>query len=177
MGSQAIRMNMIESEIKWIYQPQPWSQGNEASFADGAAHFRAYRLDAAQVSLDVILDTLHAYGQSLARKEYKGIAGLSFLIFWLQRKNLERVLEVNFGSRLPALTNVSFVGDVGFKGTGRGIISHWVAGNVATLAVFFPGRWRRLRIIAALCEYPRKVRTTLSCYLEPCATLRQAVPG
>ncbi len=72
---------MIASEIKWIYRPQAWPQDDEANFADGAAHFRAHRMDAVQASLDVILDTLHAYGQSLARNEYQSIAGLSFLIF------------------------------------------------------------------------------------------------
>jgi len=72
----------------------------------------------------------------LLSPELAGIEGLAFLSAWLQPNNLARVLRTNFGARLAALDGP--VPDAGsaLVAAPRGVVGHWVAGNVPTLALF-----------------------------------------
>lgn len=85
---------------------------------------------------EVVLGLLDAASRRLLRPELGGIEGLAFLSAWLQRRNLERVLETNFGARRAALDGPLADAGSALRAVPRGLVGHWVAGNVPTLAVF-----------------------------------------
>ncbi len=68
--------------------------------------------------------------------ELAHIEGLAFLSAWMKRRNLERVLETNFGHQRAALDGPFSDAGSAILAAPRGIVGHWVAGNVPTLAVF-----------------------------------------
>ncbi len=65
------------------------------------------------------------------------IEGGTFLVFWLRRRNLERLLDRNLapGGR-AALDRFIDVSGGMLRAQPAGVVGHWVAGNVPTLAVF-----------------------------------------
>ena len=83
-----------------------------------------------------IVGLLDAAGERMLRPECRGIEGLAFLIAWLRRANLERVLTTNFGDKRPALDGPVADGGSALRAAPRGLVGHWVAGNVPTLTLF-----------------------------------------
>jgi len=83
-----------------------------------------------------IVGLLDDAAQRMFRPDCRGIEGLAFLTAWLRRNNLERVLTTNFGDKQDALDRP--VADAGsaLRAAPRGLVGHWVAGNVPTLALF-----------------------------------------
>jgi phenylacetate-coenzyme A ligase PaaK-like adenylate-forming protein len=83
-----------------------------------------------------IVGLLDDAGQRMLNADCRGIEGLAFLTAWLRRGNLERVLRTNFGDKRDALDRP--VADAGsaLRAAPRGLVGHWVAGNVPTLALF-----------------------------------------
>ncbi|PID80195.1 hypothetical protein CSB20_07940, partial [bacterium DOLZORAL124_64_63] len=86
--------------------------------------------------LEAVIGLLEDAARKMLRPELADVQGLAFLSAWLQKRNLARVLETNFGSRQAALRGT--IPDAGSALTAvpRGLVGHWVAGNVPTLAVF-----------------------------------------
>jgi hypothetical protein len=65
------------------------------------------------------------------------VEGGSFLVFWLRRRNLERLLDINFGATgRAALDGFVEVPGGWLRAQPAGVVGHWVAGNVPTLSLF-----------------------------------------
>ena len=79
---------------------------------------------------------LAAAAEQLLDRELAGSEGVAFLAAWLARPNLERVLATNFGERRAALDGAIPDAGSAVLAAPRGVVGHWVAGNVPTLAVF-----------------------------------------
>ncbi len=85
---------------------------------------------------DSIIDLLHQFSRTLVRDpSVRKIQGIAFLSNWLRRDNLRRIVEVNLGN-MKILDD--FIGDgrKRLRAFPRGIVCHWIAGNIPTLSLF-----------------------------------------
>lgn len=88
------------------------------------------------VPVKKIVDVLHAFSRAVIHDEQvKKIEGIAFLSNWLRRDNLLRIIETNIGN-VDYLD--SFVGEGRklMRAFPRGLVCHWIAGNIPTLALF-----------------------------------------
>ncbi len=82
------------------------------------------------------IELLHKYGRLLIQnKEINSLEGVAFLSSWLQKANIETIIEKNLGS-IKFLTDFVGEGRKKHKAQPRGVICHWIAGNVPTLGIF-----------------------------------------
>lgn len=88
------------------------------------------------IPLEAIVEILHALGRSIMRdKTLSSLPGAGYIAVWLSRDNLLELIEVNYrGARFHSYTP----GSTGYKIClePRGIISHFVAGNIPHLTFF-----------------------------------------
>lgn len=84
-----------------------------------------------------IIEILDGLGKSLVYgSELKGVEGISFLSMWLRKQNLNRTVGLNF-REIGFLDGFVEVEKNHFlKAQPRGIVCHWIAGNVPILAAF-----------------------------------------
>ncbi|MFX1294016.1 MAG: acyl-CoA reductase [Promethearchaeota archaeon] len=89
-----------------------------------------------KIPIDDILDVFQAYSRELIHNStVNRIEGVAFLANWLRKINLKKVLNNNLGS-IEYLNY--FVGDgrKKIKAQPRGLVCHWIAGNIPTLGLF-----------------------------------------
>lgn len=82
------------------------------------------------------IEILHSFSRALVRDEkVKRIEGIAFLSNWLRKENLKRIIETNIGD-MAYLER--FVGDgrKQLRAFPRGLVCHWIAGNIPTLGLF-----------------------------------------
>jgi phenylacetate-coenzyme A ligase PaaK-like adenylate-forming protein len=96
------------------------------------ADFEAY----ARTPIGVFAALLDAASRNMVTAEYASVEGISFLASWLRKSNLEKVLRLNLGSELAAMDKPVSVDGISLRAIPRGVICHWVAGNIPTLAFF-----------------------------------------
>jgi hypothetical protein len=101
-------------------------------------HVRAQAANLHSLPSDRILTLLDDYASRLGSDPRTvALEGGSFLVFWLRRRNLERLLDINLGKPGRAsLDQFVEVGGAMLRAQPAGLVGHWVAGNVPTLAVF-----------------------------------------
>jgi hypothetical protein len=82
-----------------------------------------------------ILDLFQQYSEDLIKDEAAAtIEGVAFIANWLRKSNFNQLVEKNFHT-IEYLE--AFVGDKKrLKAQPRGIVCHWIAGNVPTLGLF-----------------------------------------
>lgn len=90
------------------------------------------------LSTDQIVGLLDDFAAKLsANPQTASLEGGSFLVFWLRRNNLERLLDINFGAgRRECLDRFVEVPGGMLRAQPAGVVGHWVAGNVPTLSIF-----------------------------------------
>jgi phenylacetate-coenzyme A ligase PaaK-like adenylate-forming protein len=110
---------------------------------EGGALFDALRTywtqnveERAHLPIKIIVALLDAAAQQMYSEEFRGIAGIAFLATWLRRHNLEKILRLNLGEEIDALDSMVDVNGIALRAAPRGIVAHWVAGNIPTLAFF-----------------------------------------
>ena len=92
--------------------------------------------DLINIPIDRILDAFNIFSKNLLKpnciinKKYKN-KGVPFIIRWCQKENLKNVLNFSFGNYKLLDNNFS----ENIKLMPKGIVSHWIAGNVPTLGV------------------------------------------
>jgi hypothetical protein len=90
----------------------------------------------ARLPVGVIVALLDAAANNMVAPKFAGIEGIAFLSSWLRRGNLWKILRTNFGSHLPALNAPLESEGLRLQAMPRGLVCHWVAGNVPTLVMF-----------------------------------------
>lgn len=86
--------------------------------------------------VESILELLHRFSRALVREpSVKRIPGIAFLSNWLRRENLRRIVEINLGN-LHFLDDFMGEGRKQFRAFPRGVVCHWIAGNIPTLSLF-----------------------------------------
>jgi phenylacetate-coenzyme A ligase PaaK-like adenylate-forming protein len=96
------------------------------------ADFETY----ARTPVAVFVSLLDAAAKNMVSAEYANVEGIAFLASWLRKSNLEKVLRLNLGSELAAIDRPVSVDGVSLRAVPRGVICHWVAGNIPTLGFF-----------------------------------------
>lgn len=90
--------------------------------------------------VDRIIEVINAFGESLLERSnplhrlFPGY-GIPFIASWCRESNLRAVLETSFESRqsLDMFVTSAVRSDRSFKAFPRGMVIHWMAGNVPTL--------------------------------------------
>lgn len=82
-----------------------------------------------------VMDLLDAYGRTLQDMKIRDIEGVQFLSLWLRKNNLEKILRLSFPEP-KMLTEFVGEGRKRIKAQPRGLVCHWIAGNVPTLGLF-----------------------------------------
>ena len=91
----------------------------------------------ARVPVDRLLALLDDYSRRLLRDpRTANLEGAMFLGAWLRRGNLQQMLELNLGGNLAALDGFVPQGRNYLAAKPQGLVSMWMAGNVATLPMF-----------------------------------------
>jgi phenylacetate-coenzyme A ligase PaaK-like adenylate-forming protein len=126
------------SKIDMIVAPAGLS-----AIPEGAALFDVLRNnwtlnveERAHLPINIIVALLDAAAQQMYSEEFRGIAGIAFLAGWLRRHNLEKILRLNLGAEIAALDGMVDIDGIGLRAAPRGVVAHWVAGNIPTLAFF-----------------------------------------
>lgn len=89
-----------------------------------------------ETEVDSIVEVLHAFSRSLVRdKDVRRIEGIAFLSNWLRRDNLLRIIDVNLGDK-KFLDHFQGGDRKLRRAFPRGLVCHWMAGNIPTLALF-----------------------------------------
>jgi hypothetical protein len=93
-------------------------------------------IDLQKVSITKLLGFLNYYSRMLIQSEKtKNIDGIAFLSNWLRKSNLEKLIQNNLGNK-EILNQYVGTGNKRVKARPKGIVCHWIAGNVPTLAIF-----------------------------------------
>lgn len=87
--------------------------------------------------VQVILLIINEYSKKIAKdKEILRMEGVPFLCFYLKKMNMEKQLRLNLGN-LEYLDNFVQVEDGKYiKAQPKGVVCHWMAGNVPTLGIY-----------------------------------------
>jgi hypothetical protein len=95
------------------------------------------RRNIAQFPLEAIIELLGQLGKRLLRdSSLSRYQGISYISLWLRKDNLRKICELNY-SNLDYLENFTKVNTrLEMYAQPRGIVCHWVAGNMPTLAFF-----------------------------------------
>jgi hypothetical protein len=85
--------------------------------------------------VDLIIKLLERFGKELTRSLVTE-EGVFYLATWLRISNLNHYLAINLGDKTCLDTFVPEKNHLYLRAQPRGVVCHWVAGNVPTLAVF-----------------------------------------
>lgn len=89
-----------------------------------------------RIPIEQRLEFLNQFSQNLLKeKEINRWEGVSFLSTWLRKGNLTKILIKNLGS-LEILKDFVGEGRKKIKAQPRGLVCHYIAGNVPTLGLF-----------------------------------------
>jgi Acyl-CoA reductase (LuxC) len=89
------------------------------------------------LGLDLIIEFLARLGRQLIRDTaINNAPGITYISMWLRRENLERICRMNFGNRAYADDFSQFEEYCELNAQPRGIVCHWIAGNVPTISFF-----------------------------------------
>jgi hypothetical protein len=86
---------------------------------------------------EALIEIIHEYGKMLGRKrELLKYEGVPFLSLWLKKENIRKILRVNFKETQCLDDFIELEGGKYVKAQPRGIVCHFMAGNVPTLSIF-----------------------------------------
>lgn len=87
--------------------------------------------------IDAIISIIDEYGKKICKnKKLLKEEGTAFLTFYLKKNNIQKMIDLNIGNK-NYLNNFVDVGNKKYiKAQRRGVICHWIAGNVGTLGIY-----------------------------------------
>jgi hypothetical protein len=85
-----------------------------------------------------IVEIINEYSKRLSKnRRLLNYEGVPFLVLWLKKKNIKRLLHLNF-EKQEYLDDFIQIEDSKFmKAQPKGIVCHFMAGNVPTLAIYY----------------------------------------
>ncbi len=110
--------------------------------------------------VQAIILVINEYSKRIAsNREILGIEGAPFLCFYLKKLNMEKQLKLNLGN-IEYLNDFVQVEDGKcLKAQPKGIVCHWMAGNVATLGIYSV-------LQSILCKNGNILRVSKECVSE-----------
>ncbi|MBU3100294.1 MULTISPECIES: acyl-CoA reductase [Clostridium] len=90
-----------------------------------------------KIPVEAIILIINEYSKKIAKnKEILRMEGVSFLCFYLKKINIEKQLKLNL-ENIEYLNKFVQIDDEKYiKAQPRGIVCHWMAGNVPTLGIY-----------------------------------------
>jgi hypothetical protein len=89
------------------------------------------------VPILALIEILDKLGKSfITNKKLRKIEGSNFLALWLKRKNLIDMIDINLSDIKYLDEFVEIKENQYIKAQPRGLVAHWIAGNVPTLGIF-----------------------------------------
>ena len=89
------------------------------------------------VPILALIEILDKLGKSfITNKKLRKIEGSNFLALWLKRKNLINMIDNNLNNIKYLDEFVEIKENQYIKAQPRGLVAHWIAGNVPTLGIF-----------------------------------------
>ena len=86
---------------------------------------------------EAIIELLVALGRRVIQNpEINLLQGVSYISLWLRRKNLERICRLNYADSRYLDTFLPVDNHLSMTAQPRGIVCHWIAANIPTLAFF-----------------------------------------
>lgn len=107
------------------------------TFDEIVIHFKEHAEVLSSYPVEAIIEVLHEYGRKLSsERSLLRMEGVPFLVLWLKKANLKNVVQLNMRQMafLDAFTEIEpgkFL-----KAQPVGVVCHWIASNVPTLAIF-----------------------------------------
>jgi hypothetical protein len=102
-----------------------------------ASSVNRHRRKLSDLPLDLIIETLSQLGRKILQdKAINQAPGITYLSLWLKRKNLEEICRRNYADFGYPDGFVPVNSHLSLAARPRGIICHWIAANVPTLAFF-----------------------------------------
>jgi phenylacetate-coenzyme A ligase PaaK-like adenylate-forming protein len=146
------------STVEFVLGASPQAVADSSSVFSGLREtlnidFETY----AYTPIGVFVGLLDAAARNMVSAEYAQVEGIAFLSSWLRKSNLEKVLRINLGSELAAIDNPVSVDGISLRAFPRGVVCHWVAGNIPTLA-FFSWALATLGKNASIIRVPQESR-------------------
>ena len=108
-----------------------------ASFKTLASQIKKHQLKLWNMPVNAIIELLDKLGQEiLLDKELSKEEGIPFLSMWLREKNIKEMIKLNIGNIKLLDQEVEVKEGRYLRAQPRGIVCHWIAGNIPTLAAF-----------------------------------------
>lgn len=106
-------------------------------FSEIADVINENRIKLSRMPLEAIIELLNKLGKQIIRDNVLNQQqGISYISLWLRKDNLTNICELNY-SNIGYLDHFTKVGTkLEMYAQPRGIVCHWVAGNMPTLAFF-----------------------------------------
>jgi len=84
-----------------------------------------------------IIEIIHEYSKILSgKKEFFNYEGVAFLVLWLKKGNITKTLRTNF-EKIQCLDEfIEFESGKFIKAQPKGVVCHFIAGNVPTLSIY-----------------------------------------
>lgn len=88
------------------------------------------------IKLEDMIGLIHNFSQNILKKsETKEIEGIAFLSQWFRKTNLRKIISTNF-ENIKILDDYVEKEDKLLIAQPKGLVGHWMAGNVTTLGFF-----------------------------------------
>lgn len=110
-----------------------FSERTVSSFDSIVQELNLHRRALYECPSEVIIELLDKFGKSIIREpDLITIEGLPYLSLWLRKENLKYIYQINFGRS----ENFGEVTHQMMFPAPRGIVCHWIAGNIPLLGIF-----------------------------------------
>jgi len=85
-----------------------------------------------------IVEIIHEYSKILSKdRKFLNYEGVTFLVLWLKKINIEKLLHINLGKQEYLDDFIQIEDNKYMKALPRGLVCHFMAGNVPTLPIFY----------------------------------------
>ncbi|NVM29865.1 MAG: acyl-CoA reductase [Candidatus Helarchaeota archaeon] len=107
-----------------------------SDFKEIRSEIEKNRLIFREITIEKLLELFNQFGRNLLRdQDINKLEGVPFLSNWLRKGNLEKIIIKNLGS-FEVLKEFIGEGRKKLKAQPRGVVCHYIAGNVPTLGLF-----------------------------------------
>ena len=136
-SSAALGADVPPMSIEFVAGTGPTMREDPASiFSSLRESLTNYLKTYSSLPVGAVVALLDAAARNMVSADYANVEGIAFLSSWLRKSNLEKVLRINLGSQFAAIDGPVPVDGVWLRAVPRGVVCHWVAGNIPTLAFF-----------------------------------------
>jgi len=122
--------------IQVFFDGKEFNQKQAPDFKQISEEISKSRQEILKLNLEDIIGLINNFSQNILRNhETVKIEGIAFLSQWARKSNIESLIEINFEDKKILSDYYEKNGKL-LIAQPKGIIGHWIAGNVVTLGLF-----------------------------------------